>query len=324
MLAILAITAPIYILILLGFGLTRVGLFARTDMRVFGKFIVNLAMPALVFRALSQRTLEEIMHLDYLLAYSLGSLATIALGYWWCRPMARIDSTRATFYVIGMSCSNSGFIGYPILLLTLAPVAGVALALNMIVENLLVLPLLLFLAERGRLGGGGWRLALQPFLRLARNPLIIGLLLGLLASIMGWRLPAPAVRTLDMLANVAGALALFVIGGTLVGQPIQGTARQALPIAVAKLVLHPLMVLLFIVLLPVLGMAPMPPMFAMAAVIMASVPMASIYSTLAQAYGHESFTAVALLLTTLLSFFSLGTLLWLLHALPVFERVGGG
>lgn len=324
MLDILAVTAPIYILILLGFGLTRLGLFARADMRVFGKFIVNLAMPALVFRALSQRTLDEIMHLDYLLAYALGSLATIALGYWWCRPIARVDSTRATFYVIGMSCSNSGFIGFPILLLTLAPVAGVALSLNMIVENLLVLPLLLFVAERGRLGSGGWRLALRPFLRLARNPLIIGLLLGLLASLMEWRLPAPAVRTLDMLANVASALALFVIGGTLVGQPLQGSVRGVLPIATAKLVLHPLMVLSCILLLPMLGMAPMQPMMAMAAVIMASVPMASIYSTLAQAYGHESFTAVALLLTTVLSFFTLGALLWLLPGLPAFERAVGG
>ena len=320
---ILSITAPIYIMIILGFGFTRLGLFAKGEMRTFGKFIVNLAMPALVFRALSQRTLAEIMHLDYLLAYALGSLATIALGYWWCRPISRVDPTRATFYVIGMSCSNSGFIGYPILLLTLAPVAGVALALNMIVENLLILPLLLFMAERGRLGGGNWRMAMQPFLRLLRNPLVLALVAGLLVSISGARLPAPLLRTVDVLANASSALSLFVIGGTLVGLPVRGTVVQVLPIAAAKLLLHPLMVMLFIVVLSWLG-TPMQPMFAMAAVLMASVPMASIYSTLAQAYGHESFTAVTLLVTTVASFFTLSALLLVMHSLPMFKQAVGG
>lgn len=324
MLEILSITAPIYLMIILGFAFTRLGLFAKAEMRTFGKFIVNLAMPALVFRALSQRTLDEIMHVDYLLAYALGSLATIALGYCGCRSISRVDPTRATFYVIGMSCSNSGFIGYPILLLTLAPVAGVAVALNMIVENLLILPLLLFLAERGRLGRGDWRLALQPFLRLARNPLVLALIAGLLVSMSGWQQPAPMLRTVDLLANVSSALSLFVIGGTLVGLPLRGTALQALPITAAKLLLHPSMVLICILLLPLFGFAPMQPMFAMAAVLMAAVPMASIYSTLAQAYGHEAFTAVTLLVTTVASFFSLSALLLVMHSLAQFKQAVSG
>ena len=40
--------------------------------------------------------------------------------------------------------------GFPILLLMVAPVAGVALALNVIVENLVMLPLLLDAFERLR------------------------------------------------------------------------------------------------------------------------------------------------------------------------------
>ena len=48
-LAILAITTPIYLIILIGFGFTKFGLFAKADMRVFGKFVLNLALPALIF-----------------------------------------------------------------------------------------------------------------------------------------------------------------------------------------------------------------------------------------------------------------------------------
>ena len=44
MLQILAITSPIYFIIALGFVATRFGLFVRADMRVFGKFVLNLAL----------------------------------------------------------------------------------------------------------------------------------------------------------------------------------------------------------------------------------------------------------------------------------------
>ncbi len=62
MLAILAIVAPIYIVILIGFAMTRSGLFAKADMRVFGKFVINLALPVLLFRALSQRQLGDVLN----------------------------------------------------------------------------------------------------------------------------------------------------------------------------------------------------------------------------------------------------------------------
>ncbi|MEN3278176.1 MAG: malonate transporter [Massilia sp.] len=50
---ILAIISPIYIAILAGYAATRMGLFGKADMRVFGKFVINLALPALVFATLS-------------------------------------------------------------------------------------------------------------------------------------------------------------------------------------------------------------------------------------------------------------------------------
>ncbi|MBS0352943.1 MAG: AEC family transporter, partial [Proteobacteria bacterium] len=65
MLDILATTTPIYALMLLGYGFTRVGLFSKADMRVFGRYVINLALPALLFKALSQRSLGEILNLTY-------------------------------------------------------------------------------------------------------------------------------------------------------------------------------------------------------------------------------------------------------------------
>ena len=297
MLDILAITGPIYIAILLGIVTTRAGLFAKADMRVLGKFVINLALPALLFNALAQRPIRDILVPSYFLAYLAG-----------------LSATASTFYVMGMSCSNSGFVGYPVLLLTLAPVAGVALALNMMVENLVMIPLLLVLAEQGRGGGGKWyRLVGQSLLRLAGNPMVIGLLAGLAVSVLGWKLPDPVARTVNLFAMSSSALSLFVIGGTLVGLPMQGMARRVLPITFGKLLIHPLAVLLAILALPLIGMPALAPSLRMAAVLLAAMPMLGIYATLAQAHGHEDFSAAALLVTTAASFLSLSGLLWVLR-----------
>jgi malonate transporter len=313
MLDILAITGPIYIAIFLGIVTTRTGLFAKADMRVLGKFVINLALPALLFNALAQRPIREILNPSYLLAYLAGSLVVLGLGWVWCRRFASLSSTASTFYVMGMSCSNSGFVGYPILLLTLAPVAGVALALNMMVENLVMIPLLLVLAEHGRSASGKWYyLVGQSLLRLVSNPMVIGLLAGLAISVVGWKLPEPLARTVNLFATSSSALSLFVIGGTLVGLPMHGMVKRVVPIVIGKLFIHPLAVLLAILVLPYLGMPLMDPSLRMAAVVLAAMPMLGIYATLAQAHGHEDFSAAALLVTTAASFVTLSGLLWLL------------
>ncbi|MER2526730.1 MAG: hypothetical protein ABTR07_02260 [Candidatus Competibacter denitrificans] len=66
MLDILAITGPIHLTILIGAATVGFGLFQKADMAVFGKFVLNLALPCLMFDALSQRNIQEIINLTYL------------------------------------------------------------------------------------------------------------------------------------------------------------------------------------------------------------------------------------------------------------------
>lgn len=317
MLDILAITGPIYITIVLGFATTRLGLFSQADMRVLGKFVINLALPALLFNALAQRPIGEILNGRYMLVYALGSLLTMGLGWLWARRVARQDGTTSAYYAMGMSCPNSGFVGYPIALLTLGPVAGVLLGLNMIVENLLLIPLLLALAESGEGRGGAWHLVLrQSLLNLLRNPMVLGLLAGLLVSLMGWKLPSPVGRTVTLFSQASGALSLFVIGGALVGLQIQGMRRQVAQIAVGKLLLHPLAVVAVLLLSEAAGLVPMAPQLRIGLVLTAACPMLGIYPILAQRHGREGLAAAALLGATVASFVTISLLLWAFQQLP--------
>ena len=319
MLDILAITGPIYITIALGYFLTRRGLFARADMRVLGQFVINLALPALLFNALAQRKLGDILNGRYMLVYAIGSLVTMGLGLLWARRGARQDATVSVFYAMGMSCPNSGFVGYPIALLVIGPVAGVMLGLNMIVENLLLIPLLLALAESSTGSGGRWHTVLrQTLVNLVRNPMVIGLVAGFAVSALEWQMPSPVARTVTLFAQASAALSLFVIGGSLAGLHIAGLRHPVAQIAVGKLLLHPAAMLATLLLCEAAGMVPMEPALRIGVVLAAASPMLGIFPILAQRHGHDGLAAAALLGTTVGSFFTISALLW------VFRQVGWG
>jgi predicted permease len=330
---ILSITGPIYLAISVGYGATRAGWFQRSDLRVLGQFVFQVALPALLFNALSQRPLASIVHMDYLGAYLLGSLALLLPAWWLLRHGAGHSASLSACKAMGMSNSNSGYVGYPIAMLLMgAPNAGVVLALNMLVENLFILPLALALAD---LDGGvnkgvhgaastahrpGWPgrlrwlagnlgLALKS---MARNPLVLAIVVGTGVSLSGVALPSPVTRTVHLFAQASGALALFVIGGNMVGLQVRGLARPVVLIAVGKLVLHPaLMVLAVFWLVPVAD-----PVLRTGAVLMACMPMLGIYPILNQKHGHEGLASAALLATTVASFFTISAVLALMAAWP--------
>ena len=311
---VLAIISPIYIIILAGYAATRMGLFSKADMRVFGKFVINFGLPALIFNAVAARPIAEVLNAGYMAAYLGGSLLILALGFLCARRLAGLDQVGSTFAAMGVSCSNSGYIGLPILLLTMPPLASVALAMNVIIENVVMIPLLLMMAESGREGAGpAHRVFFQTAARVARMPLVLGLLAGLAVNLLGWSLPGPLARSVTLFAQATGALSLFVIGGTLVGLPLRGMGPGVLAIAMGKLVGHPLAVLAAASALSWLGMAAPAPSLLAAGVLLAAVPMLSIYPILAQGYGLADRSAAALLVATVLSFATLSVALWLLQ-----------
>lgn len=310
---ILTITAPIFLLIGLGYLSVRGGLLGSEQIRGIGSFVIHFALPALLIHSLATRPVEEILNAGYLLAYGLASLAAFAAGFALARWGRREGLAGAAMSGLGMSASNSGFIGYPVVVMVVGPLAALPMALCMLVESLLMVPLALTLAEAGRPNGGGARqVALEIARRLARNPVLIGILVGLGLSLLELRLPPMLLRPVEMLAQASAPAALFVIGGTLCGLRPAGMLADAGQMALGKLVLHPLAVYVAFALVP--GVAPE---LKIAALLFASAPMFTVYPLLAQQYGLGERCAAALVVTTLLSFFSMSLLLGVLPQLFV-------
>lgn len=310
MLDILAITGPIFIVIAIGFAAVRSGLFAKADTRALGAFVINIALPAVLFKALSQRAFGEVMNLTHLAAYAIGSLVAFGVGVALMLVLRRQPMSKAAIVGMGMAMSNSAFIGFPVALQLFGQVAAVGLALALIVENLILLPLVIALAESS--GGKGaklGRVVAQTFGRLLRNPIVLAILAGFGASIVGLRPPEMVAKAIDMLALASAPVALFVIGGALVGQRVGGMVGDLGLIAAGKLVLHPVAVLTMFWLLP-----PVDPVLQMAGVLFASAPMATLYPIFGQKYGQEGMCSAALVVTTIASFVTLSVVVGVLKS----------
>ncbi|PKO55719.1 MAG: permease, partial [Betaproteobacteria bacterium HGW-Betaproteobacteria-21] len=303
-------TSPIFILIGLGYCAVRVAFFSRADMRVLGTFVINFALPAMLFKALSQRSFGEVMNSGYLLAYALGSLFAMSVAIVIALKWRKRDFQSSVIVGMGASLSNSAFIGLPVAVQVLGPIGSVAMALSMLVENLLMLPLLLVMADRSDHKSASVLSMLRgTFARLLRNPMLLAIAIGFAFALFGLKLPAPLSRVVEMLSFASGPLALFVIGGSLAGMAVKGMIADVSLIAVAKLVLHPAAVLVGVLLIPGID-----PELQAAAVLIACVPMFSIYAIMGQKYGLESMCSAALVVATVASFVSISMIIWIMKS----------
>lgn len=310
---VIAITLPIFLVVGLGFAVTKGGLFSVADMRIFGRFVISIALPALLFNAIAKRDVAEVFDAGFMGFYAAASLLVLGIGVLWFHRLQGMPLDRAGICIMGTACSNSGYMSFPILLLAFPDLAPNVLAMALLVENLLIIPVVLVLIAMGRGRGAGVGTMIWGIARdLLRRPLLLGLVAGLAWSVL--RLPLPEVvdRGLTMISSASVALALFVIGGSLAGVALRGNVALAAQITLGKLVLHPLLAVLALALAAALGGPVLAPDLRACLLIACAVPMLGVYPIFAQEVGMEGLASLALLVTTALSFFTLSLALALL------------
>ena len=143
-------------------------------------------------------------------------------------------------------------------------------------------------------GDGGRLKNLAAVLKnLLKNPIILAQFAAVPFA-FGWLpLPAALLKTAGVLSAGSGPVALFVIGGSLVGLRLGGRLADIFLLTAGKLLL--------------LFGAPRDMLFAGA--LLACVPMASMVAIIHAQYGHEQRGAAIMLLTTVLSFASISLVL---------------
>jgi predicted permease len=178
--------------------------------------------------------------------------------------------------------------------------------LNMMVENILIIPLALALAESGGQNGASLRQTIAATTRrLGRMPLILAIPLGAALSLLRIPIPGVAATAIGMLAKASAPCALFVVGGTVATlRASEMAAAEAGWIVAAKLVLHPLAVAAMFLLVGAAN-----PAMEKIGIVLASVSMITVYPIFGARYGLGGISSTALVAATALGFFTITAVL---------------
>jgi len=309
MIDIFLLTVPVYLLIALGYACVRTGYVPQQHIGSISLFVVRICLPALVFTAVTVSSSGAALNWSFLFGYAIAAVAALTVGMLVMRYYFKQPAPLSWLLGLGMANSNSGFMGFPIASLVFGDVAGGVLALAMIVENMIVIPLALIASDMADARGGSGRQAIrQAFGNFVRNPLVIAIALALAVRATGLTMPEPLVRGLTMLSSVAPGVALFVVGGSVANYSMKGYWRRVTTITVGKLFLHPALTFAALSLLPGVDASLVP-----VGVLFAAVPMLSIFPILAERHGGGALSASALIVATIASFFTVSGLIWLVQ-----------
>ncbi len=312
MLQILTVTFPFFALVLAGYVAARRRMLPIEAIPGLNGFVLYFALPCMLYRFGASTPLAQLLDPAVFFTYLLCAL--VMVGFVVAASMnRRIGWNDAAFGALVAAFPNTGFMGVPLLVALLgAPAAGPAIV-TIVVDLVITSSLCIALSRLDGADEHGFRTAAQNALRgVLVNPMPWAILLGAVASAVRLELPVPVMQTVGLLADAASPVALFTIGAVLARSQILAAResrapmplRDYLPVAVVKLVLHPLLVLLVGATAITLGV-PLSKYALMVIVLVAALPSASNVALLAERFGADNGRiARIILVSTAAAFFT--------------------
>ncbi|HEV8502622.1 MAG TPA: AEC family transporter [Casimicrobiaceae bacterium] len=290
---IFALTSPLFLLVLVGYLLSRLGGWPKTASDALTRFVFSVAIPAFLFRLMSD--FARLPHVDarLLLVYFGGCLAVYVLARLLARGRFAMDGEAQSVFAMGGIFSNAVLLGVPVAQATLPVTAMPAVSLVVVFNSLLLWTLVTVSVEWARHRD----FSLAGFGKTARsvvlNPVVAGILLGTAWSYTGLALPHVADATLSLLATAAVPMSLVALGMGLAEFGIRAGFAQSIAIAALKLLALPLCVF------ALARIAGLPAPETMAVVLLAALPTgANVYLMARQFATLEGPIASSLVLTT--------------------------
>lgn len=318
---VIGLALPFFGLIFLGFLAGRIWRKDEAGLAWLNVFVIYFALPALFYQLISRTPIEQLANGRFVLATMLATSTMIALCFTYAAVMNGGDLREATVQGLVGGYGNIGYMGPPLAILAIGNEAAVPAALVFCFDIALVFtlaPLLMAVA-----GGGGTppgRLLLGIAAKVFLHPFILATLVGVAGAATGVVLPEAVDRLLAFLANSAAPCALFALGVTVALRPLKKVPSE-LPVLIgAKLILHPIVMLVFVSLI-----GGFEPLWVHTAVLMAALPpAATIYVIAVQYQTYVLRGSSAILIGTAASVFTVTGVLYLIrHDLVPLDLFGG-
>ncbi|MGS0679684.1 AEC family transporter [Shewanella sp. 125m-7] len=281
---------------------------AETD-QVLNQYVYYIAFPAIMLITLAQTPISNILHWGYIAGFSFAMFISYVITYIGSVFFTPKHSAVATMRALNATFGNTAFIGIPLMAM-LFPQQQIALAAAAIASLLSVVIFAVSLVSLEIISNKHQGSALKiMILALAKNPIVVGSLIGISLSALSITLPDSLALMIRQFGMTSSPCALFAIGMVLAksGQYQDSSQlislKQAIDISIiniVKLFIQPLFTYLLMLCFNV-----EPKLIAMG-VILAALPTAASVYLLAQRYQTQVITsAQGILLGTLVTFVSL-------------------
>ncbi len=299
MLSTLLIVLPIFALVLAGWLARRIGVLGPNATTELNRFVVYLALPALIFDITSHAHWSDLWQPGFIAVFGISTLlvfvVTVAARLRGPRHLAdaAIDGLNAGY-------ANTAYMGFPITIAVLGHQALAPTTIASIITVCVVFGLAIILIEIGlQSEARTLHLIKKVGKSLACNPLLVAPALGALFPITGFEVPAPAEAFLKMLGGAASPCALVALGLFLAAKTesdVQATNSTALLVGL-KLVLHP--IIAWVLASTVFDLTPT---LTRTAVLLAALPTGTGPFMLAEFYAREAaVTSRVILVSTIIS-----------------------
>ncbi|NLF53776.1 MAG: AEC family transporter [Thauera phenolivorans] len=238
----LSLSAPLFLLVLVGYGLSRFAGWPKDVGDALSRFVFGAALPAMLFHLMSGVSKLPPVDARLLIAFFGGCLAVFVIGRLVAWKAFGLDGVAQSVFALGGVFSNNVLLGLPIARLTLGEAAVPSVALVLVFNSLTLWTLVTVSVEWARHG----EFSLQGFARTARgvlrNPIVAAILSGTAFGFTGLALPAFLDSTLGMVSDTAAPLALIALGMGLAQYRLREGVAMAGAISTLKLVVQPLVV----------------------------------------------------------------------------------
>jgi predicted permease len=294
-LAILLVTFPFFALVLCGYVAARRRMLPLDAIGGLNSFVLFFALPCMLYRFGSTTPLAQLLNLPLFLTYLGCQLVMVAFAIA-VTLNARVGWNDAAFGALVAAFPNTGFMGVPLLVALLGAQAAGPTIVTITVDMLITTSVCIALSRLDGADSHGAAVALRQALKgVLTNPMPWSIVLGGVASALSFELWTPLHKTMTLLADAASPVALFTIGAVLArSQMLAGQGAHAppalsdyVPVALLKLLLHPVLVLLLMSMAVHQGVAI--DRFSLTVVVLvAALPSASNVSLLAERFEADT------------------------------------
>ncbi len=236
------VTAPLFLLVLLGYGLTRYGQWPTAAADALTRFVFAVAIPAYLFTLMSGFSKLPSVDARLLIAYFGGGLAVFVAARIFSSRAFRMDGAQQSVFGVGTIFSNSVLLGIPLAQATLGEEVLPAVSLVIVFNSFVLWTLVTVSVEWAR----NRDVSLGGFARTARevvtNPVVAAILLGTVFGYTGLQMPVVVGRTLDLVSQAALPMSLIVLGMGLAEYGVREGWRISLTLTALKLAAMPIAV----------------------------------------------------------------------------------